>query len=167
MTLLEIGSRLPRPRRTYFGRRGPWGAHFARSGNNNKTTKGTAGDLTRRWAHGPANFYQAGLSDTPRVPQPKRGTQGRLPYERLKKKNNNKNSPGQRPIGVLDLVYSPRSFWNVPRPRKVSAPGPSAAKVGAKRLRSPPVNLRQGHGDLVFAMDPVDTFTIIPKNARI
>ena len=41
---------------TYFARRGPWGAHFARSGNNNKTTQGSTGGLTRRGAHGPANY---------------------------------------------------------------------------------------------------------------
>ena len=74
------------------------------------------------------------------------------------------NSPGQRPIGVLDLRYSPGSFWNVPRPRKVGGPGPSAAKVGPRPSRQPPVNLRQGHGDLLFAMDSFDAFTILPKN---
>ena len=74
------------------------------------------------------------------------------------------NSPGQRPIGVLDLVYSPGSFWNVPRPRKVGAPGPSAAEVGPTLSPQPRINLPQGHGDLLFAMDPVDAFTIIPKN---
>ena len=56
MTLPEIDPDPPRQLGTDFARRGPWGAHFARSGNNNKTTKGTDGDLTRRWAHGPANF---------------------------------------------------------------------------------------------------------------
>ena len=55
MTLPEIDPRLPRPRGTYFGGRGPWGALFARSGNNNKMTQGTHKGLTRRWAHGPAN----------------------------------------------------------------------------------------------------------------
>ena len=35
-----------------FRRRGPWGAHFARSGNFSKHTP--AEDLTRQWAHGPA-----------------------------------------------------------------------------------------------------------------
>ena len=52
MTLPEIDGRLPRPRATYFGRRRPWGAHFARSGNIQNTHP--AEDLTRRWAHGPA-----------------------------------------------------------------------------------------------------------------
>ena len=41
MTLPEIDGRLGRQGATYFGRRGPWAAHFARSGNNNTTTKGT------------------------------------------------------------------------------------------------------------------------------
>ena len=85
-------------------------------------------------------------------------------YEEVNK-NNNRNSPGHGAIGVLDL--SQGCVLNVPRPRKVGAPGPSAAKVGAKRSPPPPVNLRQGHGDLVFAMDPVDAFTIIPKNEMI
>ena len=56
MALREIGGDPGGRRGTYFGRRGPWGAHFARSGNNNKTTQGSTGGLTRRWAHGPANF---------------------------------------------------------------------------------------------------------------
>ena len=67
-------------------------------------------------------------------------------------------------IGVLDLLQG--CVLNVPRPRKVGAPGPSAAKVGSERSGPPRVNLRQGHGDLVFAMDPVDAFTIIPKNEK-
>ena len=44
MTLPEIDPDPPRQLGTDFARRGPWGAHFARSGNNNKTTKGTDGD---------------------------------------------------------------------------------------------------------------------------
>ena len=55
MTLTEIGGRLQRPRGTYFRRRRPWGAHFAPSGNIPSTPGQT--DLTRRWAHGPANYY--------------------------------------------------------------------------------------------------------------
>ena len=55
MALTPIDGDPARPRRTYFGRRGPWGALFARSGNNNNTARGSNGDLTRRWAHGPAN----------------------------------------------------------------------------------------------------------------
>ena len=39
-----------------FAGGGPGAAHFARSGINNKTTKGVTGDLTRPWAVGPANF---------------------------------------------------------------------------------------------------------------
>ena len=57
--------------------------------------------------------------------------------------------------------------FEVPRPRKVGAPGPSAAEVGPTLSPQPRINLPQGHGDLVFAMDPVDAFTIIPKNAGI
>ena len=78
---------------------------------------------------------------------------------------NNDNSPGHGPIGVLDL--SQGCVLNVPRPRKVGAPGPSAAKVGSPRSGPPPPNLQQGHGDLVFAMDPVDAYTIIPLNEVI
>ena len=78
------------------------------------------------------------------------------------------NSPGQRPIGVLDLFeIVVRCVWKVPRPRKVGAPGPSAAKLGSERSPPPPINLPQGHGDLVFAMGPVGAFTIIPKNEVI
>ena len=57
--------------------------------------------------------------------------------------------------------------WKVPRPRKVGAPGPSAAKVGPKRSPQPRINRCQGHGDLVFAMDPVDAFTLILQNEGI
>ena len=74
--------------------------------------------------------------------------------------DNYDNSPGQRPIGVLDLRYSPGSFWNVPRPRKVGAPGPTAAKAGPTRSRQPPPNLRQGHGDFICARDSFDAITI-------
>mgnify|MGYP003314624357 CR=1 FL=1 len=35
----------------------PGAPHFARSGNNNNTAEGVTGDLTRRWAVGPANYY--------------------------------------------------------------------------------------------------------------
>ena len=68
MTLPEIDPDPPRQLGTDFARRGPWGAHFARSGNNNKTTKGTDGDLTRRWAHGPANYLNALRAYTATVP---------------------------------------------------------------------------------------------------
>ena len=56
MTLREIDGDPTRQLATDFARRGPWAALFARSGNNNTTTKGTDRDLTRQWAHGPANF---------------------------------------------------------------------------------------------------------------
>ena len=75
------------------------------------------------------------------------------------------NSPGQRPLGVSDPVQG--CVWKVPRPRKVGAPGPSAAKLGVERSPWCPPSLPQGHGGQVFAMDPVDAFTIIPKNERI
>ena len=71
-----------------------------------------------------------------------------------------KDSPGQRPIGVLDPPQG--CVWKVPRPRKVGGPGPSAAEVGPTRSRPPPANLPQCHGALLFAMDPVDAFTITP-----
>ena len=60
------------------------------------------------------------------------------------------NSPGQRPIGVLDLPERPRSCCLlVPQPRRVGcAPRPSAGKVRGKRSPRPPLNLPQGHGDL-------------------
>ena len=77
-----------------------------------------------------------------------------------KKKLEDNNSPGQRPIGVLDPLLG--CVWYVPRPRKVGGPGPSAAEVGPTLSPPPPINLRQGHGALVFAMDPVDAFTITP-----
>ena len=48
MALAEIDPGWARPLPTYFGRRGPWGALFARSGNNNNTARGSNGDLTRR-----------------------------------------------------------------------------------------------------------------------
>ena len=63
MALREIDGDPPRQRRTDFGRRGPWGALFARSGNNNTTTKGTDRDLTRRWAVGPANLMTFRVND--------------------------------------------------------------------------------------------------------
>ncbi|MDA8609508.1 hypothetical protein N9L19_01180 [bacterium] len=80
---------------------------------------------------------------------------------------NNNNSPGQRPIGVLDPPPRLGVCFEVPRPRKVGAPGPSAAEVGPTRSPPPPLNRCQGHGDLLFAMDPVDAFTMTPKNAAI
>ena len=43
--------------------------------------------------------------------------------------------------------------WNVPRPRKVGAPGPSPAKLGGPRLPLRPLNLPQSHGDHLFAGD--------------
>ena len=52
--------------------------------------------------------------------------------------------------------------WKVPRPRKVGGPGPSAAEVRGEWSGWIPANLPQCHGDLVFAMDPVDAFTITP-----
>ena len=58
----------------------------------------------------------------------------------------NNNSPGLRPIGVLDPLQG--CVWNVPRPRKVGGPGPSAAEVGALWSTLPRVNLPQCHGDL-------------------
>ena len=64
-------------------------------------------------------------------------------------------------MGVLDLVRG--CAFDVPRPRKVGAQGSPAAKVGSPRSRPPPANLRQGHGDLLFTMDPVDAFTATPK----
>ena len=58
MTLPEIDPRSGRPLHTDFRRRGPWGAHFARSGNiPNTPAQGSAEDLTRRWAVGPANYH--------------------------------------------------------------------------------------------------------------
>ena len=66
---------------------------------------------------------------------------------------NNNNSPGHGPIGVLGIGYRSGSFWNVPRPRKVGGPGPSAAKVAPNPSPLLPANLRQGHGDLLFARD--------------
>ena len=61
MTLPEIGPDPPRIRRDNLPRtlpaESPGAPHFARSGNNNNTAEGVTGDLTRRWAHGPANFY--------------------------------------------------------------------------------------------------------------
>ena len=75
------------------------------------------------------------------------------------------SSPGHGPIGVLDPPLG--CVWKVPRPRKVGAPGPSAAKVGGKRSPPPPLNLWQGHGDLVFARGSFDAFTIHFKNEKI
>ena len=68
MALTPLDGRLPGQRRTDFGRRGPWGALFARSGNINKTTQGSTGGLTRRWAHGPANLRVAKLPALPYPP---------------------------------------------------------------------------------------------------
>ena len=70
------------------------------------------------------------------------------------------NSLGQRPIGVTEPLQVCVSYD--PRQHQVGAPGPAAAKVGPERSRPPPPNLPQGHGDLLFAMDPVDAFTITP-----
>ena len=86
-------------------------------------------------------------------------------YDKNSNSSSSDNSPGQRPIGVLDLLQGCVCF--VPRPRKVGAPGSPAAEVGPERSRQPRVNLRQGHGALVFAMDPVDAFTMLPKNEGI
>ena len=43
---------------------GPGAPHFARSGNNNNTAEGVTGDLTRRWAVGPANLRATPLLPT-------------------------------------------------------------------------------------------------------
>ena len=57
MTLSEIGGDPTRQRRTDFARREPWGAPTLRGrGNITTTTEGVTGDLTRRWAVGPANY---------------------------------------------------------------------------------------------------------------
>ena len=72
------------------------------------------------------------------------------------------NSPGHGPIGVLDLVYRPRPCCYVPRPRKVAAPGRSAAKVSGKPSGWMRVNRCQGHGDCICAMDSFDACTIGP-----
>ena len=53
MALGEIDGDPARQLATYFGRRGPWGAHFARSGNNNYTAQGSNGDLTSNTPMGP------------------------------------------------------------------------------------------------------------------
>ena len=72
----------------------------------------------------------------------------------------NNNSPGQRPIGVLDPLQG--CVWNVPRPRKVGTPGPSAAEVGAHRSGRIRINLPRNHDDLRFTKDPDDASTITP-----
>ena len=136
---------------------GPGGAHSHNKGEQNNTAQGCTRDLTRRWAHGPANYSIL------------------LEYFLIMIYNNNNhnhnnndnnhNSPGHGPIGVLDPSLG--CVLKVPRPRKVGGPGPSAAKVGPTRSRQPRVNLRQGHGDLVFAMDSFDAFTIDPKHVGI
>ena len=82
-----------------------------------------------------------------------------------KKQKCNTISPGHGPIGVLDPSLG--CVWKVPRPRKVGGPGLAAANIGATRSSPPRAYLRQGHGGLVFAMDPVDALTIIPKNEGI
>ena len=58
MTLGEIGPDPARSLTTDFRRRGPRGAHFARSGNFE--THPTTG-LTRRWAEGPANYLYSNI----------------------------------------------------------------------------------------------------------
>ena len=147
MALGEIGGRPGRRLQTYFGRRGPWAAHFARSGNIPKQPCAGSNAPMGPW---PGEFQVI------RSVGGSRGVGASLGLT---------NSPGHGPIGVLDPSLG--CVLKVPRPRKVGAPGPSAAKVGATRSRQPRANLPQGHGDLVFAMDPVDAFTIIPKNEMI
>ena len=74
----------------------------------------------------------------------------------------NCKSPGPRPIGVLDLELSPGRCCYVSRPRKVGAPGPSAAKVGAKLSGLSFVDDRGAHFDCIFTMDPNGAITIDP-----
>ena len=79
--------------------------------------------------------------------------------------HNAHTSPSQRPIGVLDPLQG--CAWEVPKPRGVGAPKPSAASVRGKLSPSPQLNRCQGHGDLVYTMDPVDAFAIMPNDAMI
>ena len=52
------------------------------------------------------------------------------------------------------LLFPDRAKWG--------APGLSAGKVRGKLTGWIPLNLPRGHGDLVFAMDPVDAFRTHP-----
>ena len=63
---------------------------------------------------------------------------------------------------MLDLVYSPGRCCFVPKPRKVGAPGPTAAKVGSTRSGFSIVDDRVAHFDCIFTMDPKDAITIDP-----
>ena len=58
MTLTPIGGGSAHQRATEFARRGPWGGLLCAVWKLNKTTQGTYKDLTRRWAHGPANYLE-------------------------------------------------------------------------------------------------------------
>ena len=142
----EMYGRLAVPRRTYFGRRGPWGGSGG-GGTNNTTTEGRY-----RRSNTPMGRWPGELIITIII----------LIIISIIIYN---NSPGHGPIGVLDPSLG--CVLKVPRPRKVGAPGPSAAKVGATLLDLPPANRCQGHGDLMFSMDSFDAITIHPKNAGI
>ena len=69
------------------------------------------------------------------------------------------------------LVWPPRALGRVvlfPLIVRVGPPRRSlAAEVVAPMPPPPPVNLGQGHGDLVFSMDSFDAITIHPKNEGI
>ena len=70
-----------------------------------------------------------------------------------------KKSPGIWPMGVLDLPLPPSVVLLCSQTAQSrGAPGVSAGKVRGTRSPRPPVNLRQGHGDLLFARDSVDAF---------
>ena len=74
-----------------------------------------------------------------------------------------KNSPGQRPIGVLDLQL--RSSPVLKRSSLLcewAPPGPSGGKAGSKLSRQMIPSLRVAHGDCIFSMDSLDAFTIHP-----
>ena len=71
----------------------------------------------------------------------------------------------RRAMGPSACQISVRALGRVvvvSRPRKVGAPGPTAAKVGGKPSPWIPINLPQGHGDCICAMDSFDAFRIHP-----
>ena len=64
MALPEIEPGPGGRRGTKFCRRGPWGGLLCAVWDLNKTTKGSSGYLTRRWAQGPANSFYISSSSS-------------------------------------------------------------------------------------------------------
>ena len=117
MTLTPIDPRLARPLGTDFRRRGPWGAHFARSGNfETHPCRGSNTPMGRR----PGEFMIIMLVIM--------GHGDFLSDSSAASRKHVNNSPGLRPIGVLDPV------WGVFRSSQTAQSGRPRAVGGGTRF---------------------------------